>query len=514
MMATIGQLDPTVIAIFGGMSDLTWRKLFPALFDLSRDASLPKDFSIIAIDRSEISDDKYKRHLRDGVAKFSRRGIRAAEEWNEFARHIYHLHGDFKNLQTYALLARQCAKLEQSYGGKAQCIFYMATPPSLFGVIPQYLHEAKLAQDLNFARIVVEKPIGYDLQSARALNSTLAENFEESQIFRIDHYLGKETVQNILAFRFANPLFEPIWNRRYVDCVTITAAEQVGVEHRGGYYDHAGALRDMVQNHLVQLLCLVAMEPMVSFDANEIRNKKADVLHAIRPIRMDTVCQTVVRGQYGEGWIEGKKVPGYREEEGVSTDSQTETFVAMKLFLDNWRWQDVPFYLRTGKRLARQASEIAIQFKGVPHRAFPAEASLDWQPSRIIMSIQPDEGIVLHFQAKYPGAKMSLQTVEMKFSYEEAFARRSPEAYETLLWDVMNNDATLFMRADQVEAAWHLLTPVLDAWAETPPVNFPNYAAGSWGPEEVQALLANGHSWPLPVDLAKSSNKKIGPVAR
>jgi glucose-6-phosphate 1-dehydrogenase len=269
----------------------------------------------------------------------------------------------------------------------------MATPPSMFGEIPKYLGKAELARDRDFARIVIEKPIGYDLESARALNAILAASFDECQIFRIDHYLGKETVQNILAFRFANPLFEPIWNRRYIDYVTITVAETVGVEHRGGYYDHAGALRDMVQNHLMQLLCLVAMEPMVSFQADEIRNKKVDVLHAARPIHSDEVPQCAVRGQYGPGTADGKKVPGYREEEGVAPDSQTETFVALKLYIDNWRWQDVPFYLRTGKRLPRQASEISIQFRAVPHRSFPPEASLAWQPSRLVMAIQPDGSV-------------------------------------------------------------------------------------------------------------------------
>jgi glucose-6-phosphate 1-dehydrogenase len=292
-----------------------------------------------------------------------------------------------------------------------------------------------------------------------------------------------------------------------VDCVTITAVEAVGVEHRGGYYDHAGALRDMVQNHLMQLLCLVAMEPMVSFDADEIRNKKVDVLHAVRPIHRDAVHQCVVRGQYEPGWVGGKKVPGYREEDGVSPDSQTETFVALRLFIDNWRWQDVPFYLRTGKRLTRQASEITIQFRGVPHQSFPAESTLDWQSSRLVICIQPDEGIVLRLQAKHPGPKIHLRSVEMRFNYHDTFASRSPEAYETLLWDVMKNDATLFMRADQVEAAWRLLMPVLEVWKVAPPSDFPNYAAGTWGPEDAQGLLAQGHSWPLPTALVGDKKK-------
>jgi len=315
-------------------------------------------------------------------------------------------------------------------------------------------------------------------------------------VYRIDHYLGKETVQNILAFRFANPLFEPIWNRRYVDYVTITVAEEVGVGHRGGYYEHAGALRDMVQNHLMQLLCLVAMEPMVSFNADEIRNKKVDVLHAIRPIRRSAVRECAVRGQYGRGKLHGKSVCAYRQEDDVSPHSHTETFAALKLFVDNWRWQGVPFYLRTGKRLPRQFSEVAIQFRTVPHRSFPPESSQDWHPSRLILSIQPEEGIVLGFQAKYPGPKMVLRPVEMQFGYQESFAVPSPDAYETLLWDVMNNDPTLFMRADQVEAAWQILMPVLEVWANTRPRGFSNYAAGSWGPKAADELLArDGHGW-------------------
>jgi glucose-6-phosphate 1-dehydrogenase len=502
------QLEPTVFVIFGGAGDLTWRKLVPALFDLSQDRSLPDKFAIIAVDHMKFGDDALRRRLHEGVNLFSRYGKARAASWNQFAQHIHYQQGDFKKIHTYTTLSAQCIKLEKEWGTKCHRIFYMATPPSMFGEIPKYLGKAGLARDHKWARIVVEKPIGYDLQSARILNAVLAANFDECQIYRIDHYLGKETVQNILAFRFANPLFEPIWNQRYVDSVTITAVEDVGVEHRGGYYDHAGALRDMVQNHLMQLLCLVAMEPMVSFEADEIRNKKVDVLHAVRPIHRDAVHECVTRGQYGPGWVGGKKVCGYREEDGVSPGSQTETFVALRLFIDNWRWQGVPFYLRTGKRLTHQASEISIQFKGVPHQSFPAESTLDWQSSRLVMAIQPDEGIVLRFQAKHPGAKIHLRSVEMQFNYHDAFAVRSPDAYETLLWDVMKNDATLFMRADQVEAAWRLLMPVLEVWSEAPPSDFPNYAAGTWGPEDAQGLLAEGHNWPLPTTLAGGRKKR------
>jgi glucose-6-phosphate 1-dehydrogenase len=508
-MKTSDQLEPTVFVIFGGAGDLTWRKLIPALFDLSQDRSLPPQFAIIAVDRVKFSDSQLRKRLHDGVNQFSRFGKAKAAAWNQFAQHIHYQPGDFKKLPTYSALGGQCAKLEKQWGAKAHRIFYMATPPSMFGEIPKYLGQAGLSRDREWARIVIEKPIGYDLESARALNAVLAASFAESQIFRIDHYLGKETVQNILAFRFANPLFEPIWNRRYIDYVTVTVAETVGVEHRGGYYDHAGALRDMVQNHLMQLLCLVAMEPMVSFEADEIRNKKVDVLHALRPIHRDAVAQCAVRGQYGPGNIDGKKAPGYREEDGVARDSPTETFVALKLFIDNWRWQGVPFYLRTGKRLPRQASEISIQFRAVPHRSFPPAASLGWQPSRLVISIQPEEGIVLGFQAKYPGPKMELRPVDMQFSYRGSFDAPSPDAYETLLWDVMEKDATLFMRADQVEAAWQLLMPVLEAWSTTRPSGFPNYAAGSWGPEAVQGLLEHQeHRWPQPAELVKPGNLK------
>jgi glucose-6-phosphate 1-dehydrogenase len=504
-------LEPTIFVIFGGAGDLTWRKLLPALFDLSQAQNMPADFSIIAVDRVDLSDEKLRRRLHDGVKKFSRLGKVKAGNWGEFARHIHYQQGDFKSLQTYTVIGQQCMKLEKEWGAKAHRIFYMATPPSMFGEIPKYLGQAGLARDRKWTQLVVEKPIGHDLESARVLNAILAANFEESQIFRIDHYLGKETVQNILAFRFANPLFEPIWNRRYVDYVTITVAEEVGVGHRGGYYDHAGALRDMVQNHLMQLLCLVAMEPMVSFNADEIRNKKVDVLHAVRPILRGAVQQCAVRGQYGQGSLQGKKVRGYRQEDDVSSRSKTETFAALKLFVDNWRWQGVPFYLRTGKCLPRQFSEVVIQFRTVPHQSFPAESRRDWHPSRIVLSIQPEEGIVLGFQAKYPGPKMVLRPVEMQFNYQNSFATPSPDAYETLLLDVMRADATLFMRADQVEAAWQILMPVLETWAKLIPHNFPNYAAGTWGPKDAERLLAQGHRWPLPTELVDQVTMKTNP---
>jgi len=487
---------PTIIVIFGGTGDLTWRKLVPSLFDLRQDGRMPKKFAIVAVGRSSFIDAQLRERYFKGVKRFSRKGKVKNRDWNDFAGHVTYLQGDYSDPETYSNLERRCIALEKDWKIKACRIFHMATPPALFGVIPQMLADAGLNKDREHDRIVVEKPFGHDLESARKLNRALTEKFREPQIFRIDHYLGKETVQNILAFRFANPLFEPIWNRRYVDFVTMTVAENVGVEERGGYYDQAGALRDMVQNHLMQLLCLVAMEPMVSFNANEIRNKKVDVLHAVRPMTSGDVSACAVRGQYGAGLIDGKRVRAYRREDDVSRRSKTETFAALKLFVDNWRWQDVPFYLRSGKCMPRQASQIVVQFRAVPHQSFPPEATRDWHPSRLVLSIQPKEGIVLDFQAKVPGPEMRLQPIEMKFDYQDSFATPSPDAYETLLWDVMNNDQTLFMRADQIEAAWRILTPVLEKWGDKSPHHFPNYAAGTWGPKAAEQLLArDGRQW-------------------
>lgn len=507
-MKTDDAIKGAVFIIFGAAGDLTWRKVIPALYNLYLDQFLPEAFSVFGLDLKSMTQDEYRKHLHQGVNRFSRRGRVDEKTWNAFAGQITYVSGDFTGADIYDHLGKKLASLEKDQEHKADRIFYLAVPPAMIETVAKHLAKAKLAQHRKHARLVVEKPIGYDLESAMRLNRILVENFDESQIFRIDHYLGKETVQNILAFRFANPLFEPIWDRRYVDHVTISVAEEVGVEHRGGYYDKAGALRDMVQNHLMQLLCLVAMEPPVSFDADEVRNKKADVLHAIRPITPDSVHSVAARGQYNHGWVMGKHVPAYREEPGVAADSNIETFVALKLFVDNWRWQDVPFYLRTGKRMPRQVSEISIRFRAVPHQSFPPEAALDWQPARLIMCIQPDEGIVLRFQAKQPGLKVRLNPVDMNFSYQEAFQAPSPDAYETLIWDVMINDATLFMREDQVEAAWSLLMPVLDVWASRPPNDFPNYPAGTWGPESAEILIAqDGRSWTLPAKLRNQEDE-------
>ena len=490
---------PATIVIFGAGGDLTWRKLVPALYNLFLDGYLPDRFAVVGLDRKEMTDDEFREHLRDGVDQFSRRGKAKDEAWKEFASHVAFLSADFGDPATYVALKERLAMHDREWDTKAERIFYQATPPSLVETIVQQIGKANLAHDRQRTRIVLEKPFGHDLASARALNNMLTAVFDESQIYRIDHYLGKETVQNILAFRFANALFEPIWDRRYIDHVQITVAERVGVEHRGDYYDHAGALRDMIQNHLLQILCLIAMEPPVAFNADEIRDRKVDVLRAIRHRPQIHLHKFAVRGQYGAGWIQGEHVAAYRDEPGVDPNSVMETFAAVKLFVDNWRWQDVPFYLRTGKRLPTRASQVLIQFRPVPHQTFPSSAVLDWQPNRLLIRIQPEESIVLRFQAKQPGPTMRLSPVEMRFCYRDAFQATPPEAYETLLLDVILGDATLFMRADQVEAAWSVVTTILEGWESSAPVDFPNYQAGTWGPEAAEALIAqDGRSWVLP----------------
>ncbi len=508
-------LEPTILVIFGSMGDLTWRKLAPALYNLLLSHQLPERFAVIGLDLKDASADNFDLRLRDGANNFCECGGVDDKMWEKISTKLSYIAGDFSDPTTYAALNEQLKVYEKKWNGRTNHIFYLATPPDIVETIVKGLGTADLAHDKRYARIVVEKPFGHDLASAIALNAMLTTVFDETQIYRIDHYLGKETVQNILALRFANALFEPIWNRRYIDHVQITVAEQVGVEHRGAYYEHAGALRDMIQNHLMQILTLIAMEPMVSFDANEIRNKKVDVLRAIRLISKEQVQEVAVRGQYGTGSMENKKVPAYRSEPSVEKDSATETFAAIKLFVDNWRWQDVPFYLRTGKRLKTKASEVAIQFRPVPHQSFPKSATLTWQPNILIIQIQPEEGIRLSFQAKQPGSTLHLSPVDMHFSYQEAFKSKSPEAYETLLADVMSGDATLFMRADQVEASWSVLMPILNVWEKSKPAGFPNYGSGTWGPKAAEALIEkDGRNWLQPIPSEDQGKKLISELNR
>lgn len=490
-METLRIPQPTVITIFGAGGDLTWRKLMPALYNLYLDTWMPENFMVIGLDLKPLDDTSFRKHIKSGLDKFSRRGKVKTKEWQGFAKNLFYKKTDLTEPKAYAYLDKEIKAFTKKWAAEGQqvnCIFYMAVDPLFIETIAVNLAKSGLTKNRTSHRIVVEKPFGRDLESAQHLNLMLGSLFEESQIYRIDHFLGKETIQNILAFRFANALFEPIWNRNYIDHVHITVSETLGVENRGRYYEHAGALRDMVQNHLLQLLCLIAMEPPVSFEANEVRNRKVDVLHAIRKIKREDIQKQAVRGQYGPGWLHGKKVKGYRQEAGVSPNSSVETFAGLKLYIDNWRWHSVPFYLSTGKRMNEDMTSVTIQFRPVPHQAFPPENIGNWQPNAIIINIQPQMGIRLRFQAKRPGLQMLLDPVEMLFAYDGT-RNSTPEAYETLLLDVMEGDATLFMRADQVEAAWALLMPVIKAWEANPSFNFPNYSAGMHGPDDAETLI-------------------------
>ncbi len=495
--------DNVQLVLFGAAGDLAHRKLIPALYDLHREGHLPAEVDVVGVDLKEMPDTDFVEFACDASVTEGRFFPKDADstDWDAFAERLAYVQGDATEAETFDRLATRLDELAPE-GPRPDRVFYLSVAPFLVEPIARGLAAAGLLDDRDRDRIVIEKPFGRDAASASALDEVLLQSASEHQIYRIDHYLGKETVQNLLAFRFANAMFEPIWDARYVDHVQITVAETVGVEHRGGYYETSGAMRDMVQNHLLQLLCLVAMEPPVAFAADEVRNKKVDVLRAVRPITPDRVHEVAVRGQYGPGYQAGGEVPGYRAEPNVAARSATETYAALKLEIDNWRWNGVPFYLRTGKRMPRRVSEISVQFRPVPHRAFPAGADEAFQPNRLVIRIQPDEGIVLRFQAKRPGPSMLLQPVAMRFDYDEAFDT-PPEAYETLLLDAIRGDATLFMRADQVDAAWHVVDPVLEAWASAPPAEFPNYAAGTWGPAAADRMLArDGRSWiePLPAD--------------
>jgi glucose-6-phosphate 1-dehydrogenase len=488
-------VHPTVLVIFGATGDLAHRKLLPALYNLAHDGALPERFELVGIARRDQPDDAFRQLARESIERFSRRKP-DPDVLSGLLEDIRYVSGTFDDDNAYSQLNRTLRELDAKSGRTLNRIFYMSTAPEFFPVIVGKLGEAGLDRCARAeTRVVIEKPFGYDLDSARRLNAEVLDVFEESQVFRIDHYLGKETVQNLMAFRFANALFEPVWNRNFVDYVQITAAEDIGIEGRAGYYDHAGALRDLVQNHMLQLLSLLTMEPPSSFDADRVRDEKVKVLEAVVPPEVAQVPGMAVRGQYESGVVGGKQVPGYLEEEGIPPDSRTETYAALRLHVSNWRWSGVPFYLRTGKRLARRVTEIVVTLKPVPHVAFKSRGSVGVQPNQVILTVQPDEGVSVSLGAKIPGPTMRIRPVHMEFHYGTAFVSESPEAYERLILDAMRGDATLFTRNDEIEALWGIIDPILSAWHEDTSSPIPQYAAGSGGPEEASSLLQGSAQW-------------------
>ena len=495
--------EPCTMVIFGATGDLTRRKLLPALYNLALERLLPVGFSVLGFARLDGSLDDYRARIHDGVDQFSRRRPVEPAVWDTFVQNVDFVPGEFTDPAAYARLRAHFEQVDRQNGTNGNRVFYLATPPSFYAEIVRQLGAAGLVTDRadgqGWTRIIVEKPFGRDLASAQALNREILSVFKEEQVYRIDHYLGKETVQNLLVLRFANTIFEPIWNRNYIDHVQITVAESVGVEGRAGYYEEAGTIRDMVQSHILQLLALTAMEPPVAFDADAVRNEKVKILHALKQIRDLEVLDYTVRGQYGSGWIAGQGVPGYREEPGVNPQSTTDTYVALKVFIDNWRWAGVPFYIRTGKRLPKRVSEIAIQFTQAPHSPFLRATKGQLEPNVLAMRIQPNDGISLKFAAKVPGTTMGIRPVNMDFVYDESFNVESPDAYERLLMDCMLGDSTLFTRRDEVEASWTFITNILDGWrTETPPA-FPNYEAGTWGPQLANDFIErDGRRWRRP----------------
>ncbi len=489
--------DSCAMVIFGASGDLTKRKLIPALYNLARDNLLSRQFAVVGLATRDYDTDSFRRQLGADIKEFSSAPV-DPDVWEWLVRRIYYVRGSLEDAATYGKLRETIAAASAEHGVHDNLFHYLAVAPKFFSGIVRQLDAAGLAREREkqWRRVIIEKPFGRDLESARALNADIRQVLDERQIYRIDHYLGKETVQNLLVFRFGNGIFEPIWNRRYIDHVQITAAETVGVEQRGGYYETSGALRDMMPNHLFQLVSLTAMEPPISFDADAVRDEQAKVLHAIQPFTPEDVLSKTVRGQYGAGMHDGEPLSAYRSEPHVDAGSNTETYCALKLSIDNWRWADVPFYLRTGKRMAKRCTDIAIQFKRAPFMLFRKAGVPDLTRNRLMIRIQPDEGISLTFGAKVPGTVLRQDTVHMDFSYADRFGANTSTGYERLLYDCMIGDPTLFQRADQVEAGWSVVSPILDVWKALPARHFPNYAAGLWGPQEADDLLArDGRSW-------------------